>query len=379
MKVWDKHGNVIDGAPLSVFYDTGNHKLSDPLIRYDDESKRWFTAIMDTGERDASKCTPQCSILVAVSKTDDPTGTWHLIEFPFGNKFADYPSMDLTTNKFILSVNLFTLTEPRQGDAHVAVVDKNAMLQGSNITYNLIKLPNVLTAYTINTLKPSNCGYLTSTTDYPQTYQTGISNKLRLFTVCGDPLANNITSKTFSMIDAPFPQNGKQPPLGADRPVIDTGDIRVKSAVFDGERIWQSFNVSCQPSQSFSLQSCIRFQQIDPTASSGASLVIDKNIGISNNDIYYPTMTINNQGKMIFSSAYSGPTIHPSVVLGDQDTLTNQQLYLVKQGSATYQGDRFGDYCETAVDPIDRTLWASCEYMDRNNADLWSTYIFNIK
>ena len=376
MKIWDKNGNEIGGAPLSTFFDTGTHGLSDPVLFYDDESKHWFATIMDTGKPD-EECVPQCSILVGVSRTDDPTGNWQIVEFPFGNKFADYPSIDVTSDKFILSVNLFTLTDPVKGDAHIVVADKSAMINGSNISYDLIKLPNVLTAYAVRTLGDSECAFLTSTTDYPNSYQTGTSNTLRLFSICGAPTNNITTQQTnIDMATAPFPLNAQQPPIGIDKYPLDTGDIRIKSAIYSNNTIWQGFNISCEPNQT-SLQSCIRFQQID--TSDNKSLLIDQNIGILNNDIFYPTMIMDKNGEMIFTSSYSGNGLYPGLVLGDSSIFNSNNLYLVKEGSATYRGERYGDYFESSIDPVDGSLWISGEYMTRENPFVWSTYIFNLK
>ena len=73
--------------------------ISDPQILYDASSNRWFATILDVSTH---------SVKVGVSTSRDPTSQWNIYDFPFNsqpNNCADRPSVGISDDKFVISVN----------------------------------------------------------------------------------------------------------------------------------------------------------------------------------------------------------------------------------------------------------------------------------
>lgn len=113
MKIWNKDGTEVTTVYLDDFFSQDeNHILSDPTIIYDNETERWFSAVMDNSltrlpNETTIRCLYNCYIDVAVSTTSDPTGTWTINKINFTNLYPDYPMIGISEGKFALGVNLY--------------------------------------------------------------------------------------------------------------------------------------------------------------------------------------------------------------------------------------------------------------------------------
>ena len=65
--IWTKQGVFVEGDILENFFLTGTDTPIDPKIIYDTQSGRWFASALVVNLDSAR---------IAVSTTDDPTGTW---------------------------------------------------------------------------------------------------------------------------------------------------------------------------------------------------------------------------------------------------------------------------------------------------------------
>jgi len=96
-----------DGTPstslfsLSSFFGTGVDSLSDPRILYDSQSGRWFASILDI---------TSSGVKIAVSGTNDPTGSWTIYNVPFSpsGTCPDQPRIGVSNDKFVVSANDFS-------------------------------------------------------------------------------------------------------------------------------------------------------------------------------------------------------------------------------------------------------------------------------
>jgi hypothetical protein len=93
--IYDKAGNiVVPAVSLGNFFGNGVNN-GDPIVMYDQFDDRWFISqfIVSTDE-----------VIIAISTTSDPTGTYDIYEFPFTG-FPDYPHYGVTPDAYYLSVN----------------------------------------------------------------------------------------------------------------------------------------------------------------------------------------------------------------------------------------------------------------------------------
>jgi len=95
----------------------------DPTIRFDAAAKRWVAAQFDLGPSGSGPYA-EC---VAVSTTDDATGSYNRYRFTFG-QFPDYPKMGVWPDGYYFSYNINGSSE------EVCANDRTAMLAGASAT-----------------------------------------------------------------------------------------------------------------------------------------------------------------------------------------------------------------------------------------------------
>ena len=100
-----------------------NDNWGDPTIRFDAAAKRWVAAQFDLG---ASGNGPYAEC-VAVSTTDDATGSYNRYRFTF-TQFPDYPKMGVWPDGYYFSYNI------GGSSAEVCANDRTAMLAGTTAT-----------------------------------------------------------------------------------------------------------------------------------------------------------------------------------------------------------------------------------------------------
>src|ERR1041385_8515714 len=104
--IYTKNGTLIKEFGLDQFFNPSvngfsksGDSLSDPSLLFDSQSGRWYASISDTTTQ---------SIPVAISKTDNPTGSWRVYDFPFksqSNNCSDQPFIGVSNDKFVVAVN----------------------------------------------------------------------------------------------------------------------------------------------------------------------------------------------------------------------------------------------------------------------------------
>ena len=105
---------------------------SDPRCYYDPPTQRWFVTLTDLGPPDVAVS----SLLVAVSQSSDPSGTYNLYAFDTTSDgfisacpcFGDQPLIGADTNGFYISTNAFGATE--FGGAQIYALSKYALVLG---------------------------------------------------------------------------------------------------------------------------------------------------------------------------------------------------------------------------------------------------------
>jgi hypothetical protein len=108
---------------LGTFFGTGAQGLSDPIIRYDPTSNRWFAAIITTNG--------VLKWVLAVSTSNDPTGSFVLYSFPPSpSNCTDYPNMGISDDKVVLTANAFTNCSGSFLGAEAVVINKANLVAG---------------------------------------------------------------------------------------------------------------------------------------------------------------------------------------------------------------------------------------------------------
>ncbi len=126
-QVFDKKGNSVYGP---IYTNTiwqglpGASNLGpDPFILWDDQAKRWFIAHMGTGGN---------YLLMAVSVTDDPTGSWYRYSWSWP-ALPDYPKFSIWRDGYYCSLQCSSWD--------LGVFNRTAMLAGGSVDGWLVDDP----------------------------------------------------------------------------------------------------------------------------------------------------------------------------------------------------------------------------------------------
>ncbi|MEO9534415.1 MAG: T9SS type A sorting domain-containing protein [Crocinitomicaceae bacterium] len=118
-RVYDKDGTAITPAYALHTLWPGSTSDGDPIIMYDRYADRWFISQFQTGSNE---------ILIAISETTDPLGSYYLYEFSFSS-FPDYPKFAVWSNAYFMTANMgsndcvgFEREKMIQGDASASMI-----------------------------------------------------------------------------------------------------------------------------------------------------------------------------------------------------------------------------------------------------------------
>ena len=126
MQIYDKNG-VSKWGPTSlssVF--PGSTSDGDPIVMYDKYADRWFISQFQISGN---------KILIAISQTSDPLGSWYYYTFSF-SEFPDYPKYSIWNNGYYMTSN--------SSSENIVCFERDKMLAG-NSTAKMVALtvPNV--------------------------------------------------------------------------------------------------------------------------------------------------------------------------------------------------------------------------------------------
>ncbi|HMM12291.1 MAG TPA: hypothetical protein PKE03_09395, partial [Bacteroidales bacterium] len=120
--IYNKTGQLVAGPTnLNLLFEgvTGSqYNDGDPIVLWDEAAQRWLVAEFSvTGSNDY--------MLVAVSTTADPTGTWHRYSFDVDD-MPDYPKLGVWRDGYYMGTNTSTA-----GRKDIYVLERSKMLTGA--------------------------------------------------------------------------------------------------------------------------------------------------------------------------------------------------------------------------------------------------------
>jgi hypothetical protein len=415
IKSFNKFTGLPDGvlnASMDTFFNpvmtppVNNNFTSDPRVRYDRLSRRWFVLIIDVP---GSEGTLPNRVLLAVSDSPILTAStvWTFFYFqhdlvaPAGDsgKFADYPTLGIDANALYIGVNVFQ--SRGQGafqDTTAFVVRKSSVLGAGPIVVtafrNLIrKVQGIDTGpYTpqgVDNFDPAASeGYFIGV-------DAGLYGRMalrRVSTPGGTPaISDNVVFN--------IPLNGgtiSVPHLGntgGSYGNLDGLDYRLLAACLRSGRLWTTANIAVNntgaPSGTDTRMGA-RWYELQGIASGQTPSVVQSGTlyqpSASNTtdatNYWMGTIMVNGQGHaaMGFSVAGVNSRINAGTagrLAGDPaGTLQAPVLYTASTTAYNPPGDpgssrgrRWGDYSYTCVDPDDdMTMWTVQQYCHAENS-----------
>lgn len=107
-RIWDKNGILVQPTMMLSSL-TGVQGAGDPTILYDQLAHRWlineFGKVPAVSPNNANK--PN-TLIIAISVTDDPLGSWYIYAFTDNSFFCDYPKFAIWHNAYYATTNDIT-------------------------------------------------------------------------------------------------------------------------------------------------------------------------------------------------------------------------------------------------------------------------------
>jgi hypothetical protein len=146
VRIQSKTGAIISTVDLNAFWaSVGNPDVFDPRVAYDPHGGRWiFSAVADAE-------LPAAAVLVGVSATSDPTGTWYLhsADVDAGNLlWADFDILGFNKKWVVVSANIFATAGGFDG-VHFYVFDKAALYTNGPATFTLLKMDAAIQTFSV--------------------------------------------------------------------------------------------------------------------------------------------------------------------------------------------------------------------------------------
>ena len=357
--------------------------ISDPHVRFDRLSGRWFVVAIDVNHSINNYC------CVAVSTGSTVTGAASFKIFYFNvsqtggssRDFFDYPTLGVDKNYVYIGGNMFRNSSTFSG-CNMWVIDKAKLIAGS---LTVTGFPQTLTGTNMYTPQGVHNDDAAPTNGYFIGASQTLYSKLviRRVNYGTSPTLSGDLNLTTSTVYSPK----KVPTLGGIS--IDGGDWRLYAAmikrnkinnavslwVAQGTRLNKSGIGGSTGDRDGALWLQIGNLTGTPAILQSATLYDAVNATSSAVNYTYPTIATNGQGHSLmgFTSAGAARRCQAAVAgryRTDAAATFAAPVDFTATGSAYNAGaDRWGDYTQTVVDPSDNmTMWTFTQYVPTSNA-----------
>lgn len=398
MVVQDKtSGAVLSLVGLNSFWSsTGVSGSFDPRISYDPYNNRWLIAAASNAQ------TANSSILVAVSETPDPQGSYFLFRFVVGcapgsagcdaeGGWADFPMLGFNKNWVAIGWNQFTINSLAFTDGRMLVLDYPSLRAGVTSATIFTGAAASIGGFCMH---PATTMSPTEETLYIPTHLSSAAASYRLHRITGTG-----TNPVFTVDPAnrTRPGGGWTQPSGDTLPQqcipgigaptqtcpasirrIETADSFIRSnVVFRNGKIYYPQTIAL-PGGPLSTGSrfIAQWTALNPDGSFfTGGRIEDVTATLTNGGKHYayPSIAVNKNDDILlgFSEFESDDYVDAGYAFraSTDPAGTMRDPVIYKEGEDYYQKtfggtrNRWGDYSHTLVDPVnDRDMWTLQEY-----------------
>ena len=379
-RITTRTGTSPDTRTLSSFFGTpsgGTGFAFDPRALYDHFANRFVILALTTNAARTDSW-----YLIAVSKTETPTtsqSSWnryHLRSDKVGSTdpsaWGDYAPIGFDNTNFYVTSNQFTPA----GSFIAAKISKYAkapFYSGSSVSGVSWNNVTDTTGTKVFTIQPA-VTFGVPGHQWLAAVPFGSGSRLAAFRITGNSLFKfNVPIGSTSL-----PDLARQKGISTR---IDSGDNRLQNAVFSNNRFY-----TCHTVKSGSFPCAARYIGINTTSISAPTRVLDRVIGSSTTDYYYPAVATNPAGSASsrlatvfnFSSAVRfGGILYTQMTPAG----TIQPLGLAKEGQNSYvktfsgTRNRWGDYNGICRDPLNSNRFFFNAMYAKSTANVWGTYV----
>jgi uncharacterized repeat protein (TIGR01451 family) len=355
----------------------------DPIVVYDQLADRWVISQF----AGTSVPTDEC---IAVSTSGDATGSYNRYAFHLGTSFFDYPKLAVWPDAYYMSMNVFNSSGTAYLGPQPFAFDRAAMLAGSSatmvttgVTGGSSEEPYLPADLDGSTPPPS--GAPDSFVEWP----SGSPLKYKLYRFAVD--WTTPASSTFTLFATPaaagFTQIcGTCVPQKGVTDVLDTlGDRLMFRAAYrnfgDHESLVTNYTVGSGG------VAAVRWLELRNVTSGPVAVYQESTYQPDSTWRWMGSAAMDAVGDLAVGFSASSSSINPQIRYAGR--LASDPLNTLAQGEATlFSGtgsqtgtyDRWGDYSDLTVDPVDDcTFWYTSEYYSTTSSFNWRTRIGNFK
>jgi len=342
--VFDKEANLIQEFAMSdLWAPLGESSAGDPIVLFDDVENRWFI----------TEFTDPANLLIAVSVTSDPLGSYHAYSFSTP-EFPDYPKYGIWPEALVVTSN-----EGDAGILHQYFIDKAAIIAGEPMaTIQRVEIPGGSPESGFLVSTPVDVDGFRFDIDWDDVNNTTAEN-ISIPTTNFDGFPCSAVGFGFSCI----PQLNGSGVDGLPEVIMNIPKFRQFGT---HESVVLSFITDVTDGDN---HSGIRWVELRKTPGSEWTLYQEGTYAPDELDRFMPSIAIDKFGNIGLGYNVSSPNDNVGVrytgrfasdPLGEM-TITE---YNVVDGQAAINANgRFGDYAQMSVDPINGvTFWFTTEY-----------------
>jgi hypothetical protein len=398
IKLFDKNGNLglLNTTTANFFASQTGNATSDPRVRYDRLSRRWFVVMIDIPRSKKNN-----KILLAVSSGPVITDSTSFTFFSFAHSspsgggdsgaFADYPTLGIDASALYIGANIFSGASYAGTSGYV--VNKTNLLNGTLTVTAFRQLasstgPGPSTPQGVDNDDPlATEGYFIGADNISK----GLLVVRRISNPDGVPsISGNL--------NLAVPVTVSPPAGGVVAEGVSTGldalDDRLLAARMHKGSLWTAHSLAVNATGAADAAGGrvgSRWYEItNLTATPGlrqAGTLFDP---APSNPVNYwiPSCMVNGQGHMVLGCSVAGVNEFAEIAVAGRnasDPLGSIQAPTVVQTSSSAYNvadnsspHRWGDYSLTSVDPNDdMTFWTVQEYCNANNS--WGVRVIQIK
>lgn len=392
----------VSGGTLNINF------TSDPMVRYDRATGRWFLTIIDVPSQNAVGDLPN-RYLIAVSDaasagtiSGSTVWTFYFVQQNTvgggdTGEFLDYPSLGIDNNALYMGGNMFNAASGAFNGCSAFVIRKSSVLSGGPVVTTafrgLVPDPNttdgMLTPRGVDNFDPAAT----------EGYFIGVSNAAfgrLIFRRISDPGGTPVSSAdiliTVSSTSFPITVDHLGD-TGGTNGNLDALDDRLFAAVIRGGRLWTSHNMAVAATgvasnSNTQRRNGVRWYELNVPPTTGTPTVVQSGTIFDSaatvalaRQYWIPTVGLSGQGHAAFGYSTAGTPFRADAATNGRlrgDTLgTTQAVNIYTASSTAYNppsdpgsgsGRRWGDYSFVSLDPLDdQTMWTIQEFCSSTN------------
>ena len=391
-QIWNKTGTSLLGpSNLGTIWSgfpgpwASSLNDGDPVVLYDEVAGRWFAAQFSLPNYPNGPF----YILIAVSQTGNPTGSWHRYGFSFTH-MPDYPKFGIWPDGYYMSANSFSSGSLNYNGTYAAAFDRSQMLNGNTAT--MVSFLN--SSVTTWSLLPADWnGTITPPSGAPNYFgqkhdnaDYGGSDGFDLYQFHVDwvtPANSTFTGPTFLATTAFSTVNGI-PQSGTSQLLDNLSVMTMNRLDYRNFGTHQSM-VVCHTIDAGSSRAGIRWYEFRNTGSGWSIFQQGTYAPADGLERWMGSIALNSSGDIALGYSVSSSTMFPAIrytgrMAGDTPGVMTLPEETIQAGLGSQTGlSRWGDYTQMVVDPDGKTFWYVNQYQPSTGSFNWKTRIASMR